>query len=204
MKNFKQYLMESQRTYKYRIKVVGDVDDKMMQLLELNLQKFSPVKIGEPKSSPIQKNPFGFPDVENERVTTIEAEFKYPVIEPFVKQMARLCGLDENRIRMLQSEFENSMDRETEQYQNQMKDSPVLEKEELMDSGKEASKDYADQYLTKLTKEAEKDKKIEMKFAGEKTKPAEDYRKVPGNTKSPLSQVTRMPRPETGASASRK
>lgn len=203
MKNFKQYLMESQRTYKYRIKVVGDVDDKMMQLLELNLQKFSPVKIGEPKSSPIQKNPFGFPDVENERVTTIEVEFKYPVIEPFVKQMARLCGLDENRIRMLQSEFENSMDRESEQFQNQVKDSPVLEKEEMSDSGKEASKDYADQYLTKISKEAAKDK-IEMKFAGEKTKPAEDYRKIPGNTKSPLSQVSRMPRPATGASAQRK
>lgn len=203
MKNFKQYLMESQRTYKYRIKVVGDVDDKMMQLLELNLQKFSPVKIGEPKSSPIQKNPFGFPDVENERVTTIEVEFKYPVIEPFVKQMARLCGLDENRIRMLQSEFENSMDRESEQFQNQVKDSPVLEKEEMSDSGKEASKDYADQYLTKISKESAKDK-IEMKFAGEKTKPAEDYRKIPGNTKSPLSQVSRMPRPATGASAQRK
>lgn len=204
MKNFKQYLMESQRTYKYRIKVVGDVDDKMMQLLELNLQKFSPVKIGEPKSSPIQKNPMGFPGVENERVTSIEAEFKYPVIEPFVKQMARLCGLDENRIRMSQSEFENSMDREHDQFQNQVKDSPVLDNLELRDSGKDASKDYADQYMTKLSKEAVDDKKIEMKFAGEKTKAAEDYRKIPGNTKSPLSQVSRMPRPETGASASRK
>lgn len=198
MKSFKTYLMESQRTYKYCIKIAGDVDDKMLQLLELNLQKFGPMKMDDPKTTPIQKKLSDFDDIVNDRITKIHVEFKYPVIEPFVKQLARLIGLDENRLVMQQADYVDSINDESERLMNQVNHSPLLNHGELEDSGKQANKDYADQYLTKISKEMEKDK-IEMRFAGEKTKPAEDYRKIPGNTKSPMTSINRAPMPSTGA-----
>jgi hypothetical protein len=37
MKNFKDYLAESQRTYNYRMKIVGDVEPAMIKALEEKL-----------------------------------------------------------------------------------------------------------------------------------------------------------------------
>jgi hypothetical protein len=119
-----------------------------------------------------------------------------------IKQLARLLNYDENLVRMVQRTYDDGVNTEVEQYENQMKHSPVLDHEELEDAGKSASKDYADQYQTKIAKEAEKDK-IDMKYAAPKTKQAEDYRKIPGNTKSPMTTIVRLPKPETGSSKSR-
>lgn len=198
MKSFRVYLAESVKTYSYKIKVAGDCPKNWLTMFCANLQKFDPVKISEPKTTPIQKEPYGFPGLTNQQVSIIDVEFKYPATEPMIKQLAKLLNYDENLVIMVQSKADDSFSEEAKQFENQMQESPVLEKEELADAGKEASKDYADQYMTKIAKQAEKDK-IEMKFAGEKTKPAEDTRKAAGNTKSPFSSVSRMPKPNTGS-----
>ena len=202
MKPFKQYLMESVKTYRYKIKVAGTPDKNWVNMFLLNLQKFDPVKIGEPKTTPIQKDPYGFPGLSNQPVTIIDCEFKYPCVESMVKQLARLLNYDENLVCMVQADYDDSVEKEVAQYENQMSHSPVLNHEELEDAGKQASKDYADQYLTKISKETEKDK-IEMKYAAPKTKDAEDYRKIPGNNKSPMTTIARQPKPATGATKSR-
>jgi hypothetical protein len=119
-----------------------------------------------------------------------------------VKQLARLLNYDENMIRMIQKDYDDGVVGEVEAYENQMSHSPVLDHNELEDAGKQASKDYADQYMTKIAKEAAKDR-IDMKYAASKTKDAEDSRKVPGNNKSPMTTISRQAKPETGASKSR-
>lgn len=202
MKSFKHHLMESVRTYVYKIKIAGDVKPIWLDLFLMNLQKFDPVKIGDPKSTPIQKDPYGFPGLKNQAITIIDVEFKYPCTEPMVKQLARLLNYDENCVRMVQKDFDDGIVDETEQYANQMSHSPVLDHEELEDNGKEASKEYGEQYMTRIRKSYEQDK-TEMTFSGEKTKPAEDMRKIPGNNKSPMSQITRPALPKTGASGSK-
>lgn len=202
MKSFRHFLMESVRTYRYKVKIAGQPDKNWVELFGLNLQKFDPVKIGEPKSTPIQKEPYGFPGLTNQSVTIIDVEFRYPCTEPMVKQMARLLNYDENLVRLIQADYDDSVNSEVQQYENQMSHSPVLDREELEDAGKQASKDYADQYMSKIAKEAEKDK-MDIPYAAPKTKPAEDMRKVAGNTKSPMTTIVRQPKPETGASKSR-
>lgn len=202
MKSFKHFLMESVRTYKYKIKIAGDPGKNWMDMFCLNLQKFDPLKIGEPKSTPVQKDPYGFPGLKNQSITIIDAEFKYPCTEPMVKQLARLLNYDENMVRMVQRDFDDSINHEAEQYANQMSHSPVLDHEELEDNGKEASKEYGEQYMSRIRKSYEEDK-IEMPYAGERTKPAKDMRLIPGNQKSPMSTINRPPRPATGASSSK-
>lgn len=196
--SFKKYLMESVRTYQYKIKIAGSPDANWLDMFAMNLQKFDPVKISAPKSTPIQKDPYGFPGLENESITIIDVEFKYPATEPMVKQMARLLNYDENKVRMIQAAFDDSINQETEQYANQMKNSPVLTHLEMEDNGKEASKEYGEQYLPRIAKEAEKDK-MEFTVAGGKTPPAKDIRKIPGNDKSPMTSIKRPPLPAIGA-----
>lgn len=200
MKSLKHYLMESVRTYRYKIKVAGSPDKNWLELFTFNLKKFDPVKIGEAKSTPVQKDPYGFPGLTNQSITIIDVEFKYPCTEPMVRQIARLLNYDENMVRMIQADYDDSVNQEVEQYANQASHTPVLDHEELEDAGKQASKDYADQYLTKIAKETEKDK-IDMPYAAPKTQPAVDTRKKPGNEKSPFTTVERQPKPATGASS---
>jgi hypothetical protein len=201
MKTFRHYLAESVRTYNYKIKVAGTPDKNWLDLFCMNLQKFDPVKISAPKSTPIQKDPYGFPGLENEAITIIDVEFRYPATEPMVKQLARLQNYDENKVRMIQSNFDDSINAEDEMYANQMKNSPVLTHEELEDNGKQANKEYGEQYLPKIKQEAEKDK-TEFTVAGGKTPQAFDpFKPNTQNTgnKSPMTTVKRPPLPQTGA-----
>lgn len=197
MKNFRAYLAESVRTYKYKIKIAGTPEKNWLDMFCYNLQKFDPVKISDPKSTPVQKDPYGFPDLQNHAITIIDVEFRYPAIEPMIKQVARLLNYDENKVRMIQANYDDSVNFEEEQYANQMKESPVLTHEEMGDNGEKASKAYGEQYLPEIFKDYDKEK---IKMTGPVTKPAVDMRKEPGNNKSPMSTVKRQPKPKTGAS----
>ena len=44
MKNFKDYLAESERTYNYRIKIVGDLPQGFYNSLKGKLDQFDPLK----------------------------------------------------------------------------------------------------------------------------------------------------------------
>ena len=159
-----------------------------------NLSKFDPVKIEEPKTTPIQKNPYGFPELENESITIINAEFRYPATEPMIQQVAQLLGKNINMIRVVTTDFNDSINSEADKYANQP--SPVLADETLEDSGKEASKDYANQYLDKVvpTKPS-----IDYKFDAKPTPTAPNKTKEGIGTKSPMSTINRPPKPQTGA-----
>lgn len=194
MKSFRQYLTESFNTYRYKVKIAGDCDSKFLDMLRMNLKKFDPVKIDEPRTTPIQKSPYGFPQMSDVPVTIIDCEFKYPATEPMVRQLCKLLGCDENRVRLIQSDFDDSIDAEAQKYADQA--SPVLEQPEMPDNGKEASKAYAGQYLDQVVP---KTPTFDIPYAGEKTRPAQDVRKTPGNTKSPMTNVYRPPKPATGA-----
>lgn len=200
MKSFKHFLVESVRTYNYKICIVGDPDKNWVDLFCFNLKKFDPIKISEPKRTPVQKNPHGFPDVKNQPVTMFDVEFKYPCTEPMIKQLARLLNYDENMVRMLGAEYSDGLEKEDEQYANQASHSPVLTHEDLEDSGKDANKEYAEQYMSRIRKSYEEDK-MEMSYAAPKTKDAEDMRTLPGNNNSPMTKIYRQPKPATGASS---
>jgi hypothetical protein len=202
MKSFRQYLVESVRTYRYKIKIAGEPDKNWLDMFCYNLQKFDPVKISDPKSTPIQKDPYGFPDLKNEAITLIDVEFRYPAIEPMIKQVARLLNYDENLVRMIQANYDDSVNFEEEQYANQMEHSPVLTHEELEDNGKKASEEYGDQYFPRIFKDYKGDNRVKM--AGPQTAPAADMRKIPGNDESPMSKINRPPKPETGGSSGAK
>ncbi len=198
MKSLRHYLMESVRTYKYTIKIAGDCDQKFLDMFKHNLSKFDPVKIEDPKTTPVQKNVVDFGDLENESVTIIKTEFKYPATEPMIQQCAQACGCNINRVRVFDTQFADGMEEATTKLQNQYdtsKDKALLNTVELEDNGKEASKAYANQYLDQVLP---KEPSIDIPYSAKKTPTAPKDNKETTHM-SPMSKINRPERPATGS-----
>jgi hypothetical protein len=206
MKSLKQYIVESVHTYNYTIKIAGDVDKNFIDLFKYNLNKFDPVKIGAPTSTPIQKDPYGFPNLSNQSVTIIKAEFRYPATEPMIQQIAQLLGYQVDMVRVISSDYDDSINSEAAGYANEMDHNPLLLHPELEEQpgAKEANKNYSDSYLSSI-KDQTKDDKIDIPYAGKQTPDAFDPFKPyldndPRGVKSPMSTIKRPAKPATGAS----
>jgi hypothetical protein len=198
MKKFHEYLSESQRTYTYRIKIVGDVAPDMIKQLEQKLQQFDPVKIGKTKTTPVQAKPADFPAHSNDSVTSMDVEFRYPAIEPQIKQIAQLLFMDPNRIIMLTTAHEDGMALEKEKIADQNTDLLADTDYPAPDAEQKAlSADYSAPYNEHaVLKNAYRS---EFTVAGGKTPPAETTNDLPMGNDSPMTKVKRPPRPATGA-----
>jgi hypothetical protein len=196
MKNFQQYLAESERTYNYRIKIVGDVAPDFIKQFEEKLAQFDVVKITKPKTTPVQLQPADFPKHSNDSVTSMDVEFRYPAIEPQIKQLAQVLFMDPNRIIMLTTPHEDGMDSERERVAAQNKD--LLDSDYPADTPEQLAlkKDYsADPYQHAVLKNAYRS---DFTVAGGKTPPAKTTNDLPMGNSSPMTKVKRPPRPATG------
>ena len=197
MKNFQQYLAESERTYNYRIKIVGDVAPDFVKQLEEKMAQFDVVKISRPKTTPVQLKPADFPKHSNDSVTSMDVEFRYPAIEPQIKQIAQLLMMDPNRIIMLTTPHEEGMDSERERVAAQNKDlldsdypAPDAEQKALI---ADYSAPYDEHAVLKNTYRSD------FTVAGGKTPPAKTTNDLPMGNNSPMTKTKRPPRPATGA-----
>ena len=131
MKSLKHYITESVKSYNYTIKIAGEVDKNFIDMFKYNLNKFDPIKISDPVTTPIQKDPYGFPNLSNQSITIIKADFRYPATEPMIQQIAQLLGYNVNMVRVITSDFNDSINNEADGYANEMQHSPVLTHEEM-------------------------------------------------------------------------
>jgi hypothetical protein len=197
MKPFAKYLAESERTYNYRIKVVGDVPDGFFKELKEKCAQFDVVKMSDAKSTPVRRVIPDFPAFPNQPMKIVDVEFKYPAIEPQIKQLAQILGLDPNRIVMMATPYEQSLDVENEKIEDENKDllnspypAPDAEQKAL-------SKDYATgPYDHAVLKNAYR---TNFTVAGGKTPPANTTNELPMGNKSPMTNIKRQPKPATGA-----
>ena len=197
MKNFQQYLAESERTYNYRIKIVGDVAPDFVKQLEEKLAQFDIVKITKPKTTPVQLKPADFPKHSNDSVTSMDVEFRYPAIEPQIKQIAQLLMMDPNRIIMLTTPHEDGMDSERERVAAQNKD--LLDSDYPADTAEQKAliADYSAPYDEHAV--LKNTYRSDFTVAGGKTPPAKTTNDLPMGNDSPMTKVKRPPRPATGA-----
>ena len=198
MKKFHHYLAESERTYDYRIKILGDVPPTFIKDLEQKLEQFDIVKLSGKKTTPVQRLLKDFPNEENDMVTSVDVSFRYPAIEPQIQQLAQLLGFNPNRIRLLTQPYVNSIDNEISEINTQNKDliadtdypAPNAEQQAL-------KKDYSgDPYKHAVLQNAYRS---DFTVAGGKTPPAKTTNDIKQDNKSPMTDVKRMPRPATFA-----
>lgn len=197
MKHFRDYLIESERTYSYRIKFAGDVPSEFMKAFRTKLDQFDPVKVGDVKTTPIQARTPDFPAYSNERVSTVEVEFRYPAIDAQIRQIAQLLGMDPNRVLMQTPNYSDNNEEERTDIKDQNKDLLSDTDYPAPDTKQKAlSKDYATgPYDHAVLKNAYRS---DFTIAGEKTRPAETTNDIPQGTTSPMSTVKRPPKPATG------
>ena len=197
MKNFQQYLAESERTYNYRIKIVGDIAPDFVKQLEEKMAQFDVVKISRPKTTPVQLKPADFPKHSNDSVTSMDVEFRYPAIEPQIKQIAQLLMMDPNRIIMLTTPHEEGMDSERERVAAQNKD--LLDSDYPADTPEQKAliADYSAPYDEHAV--LKNTYRSDFTVAGGKTPPAKTTNDLPMGNASPMTKTKRPPRPATGA-----
>jgi len=197
MKTFAQYLTESEKTFDYRIKIVGDLPGDFVKEFKVRLKKFDPVSISDVKTTPILAKPKDFPAFNNEAVNMMDVVFRYPAIPLQIQQIAQLLGLDPDRIYINETHWAEGMDQELMGIADQ--GSPVLLSDYPADS--KAQKDLIRDYSA-----VGKDKQVVRNsaddavwtVAGGRTPPAETTNDLPMGVKSPMSTVKRPPRPATG------
>ena len=198
MKPFAKYLAESERTYDYRIKMCGRIPDDLVRQFKTKLDQFDPVKLGDIKITPIQKVLTDFPNNKNDAVTMFDASFKYPAIEPQIKQLFQLLGGDPNLIVMQTQAHVDGLVDEAHRVETENKD--LLANTDLPPPDAEQralKKDYsAEPHDHAVLKNAYRS---DFTVAGGKTPAAKTTNDLPLGTKSPMTNIKRPPKPATGA-----
>ena len=82
MKSLKDYI--TNKTYDFKIKVVGELPAKFESTLKAHLEKYGVASMASTKT-PIQKLPLDFPNADNAEVHIFEVSLKYPVIPPVLR-----------------------------------------------------------------------------------------------------------------------
>lgn len=197
MKTFAAYLAESERLYRYRIKICGEVPTEQIRELQSKLDQFSPEKVGTVKSTPIQRVPTDFPNFENEPVSMFDVSLRYPAIEPQIKQLAQLMGLDPNRVIMQDSDYADGMIAELDRIESENKDILTSEYPAPDAQQRALKKEYATgPYDHAVLKNAYRS---DFTIAGQKTPAAQTTNQLPQGDKSPMTTIKRPPKPATGA-----
>ena len=198
MKSLAKYLAESERSYDYRIKLCGRIPDDLVRQLKSKLSQFDPVSMGDAKVTPIQKIITDFPNNKNDAVTMFDVSFRYPAIEPQIKQLYQLLGGDPNLVVMSTRNYNNAMIDELDKIDSENKDLladtdyPAPDREQ-----KALSRDYsAGPYDHVVLKNAYRS---DFTVAGGKTPAAKTTNDLPMGTKSPMTKIVRPPKPATGA-----
>lgn len=198
MKSFTHYLAESEKTFDYRIKIVGELPSEFLALFKDKLKKFDPVKVGDVKTTPILSKPQDFPAYTNHRVNMVDATFRYPATPPQIQQIAELLGLNADRICINQLDWQEGMDKELLGIEEENTPSLLL-KDYPSDSPeqKQLKKDYAaDAHDKQVVKNSASE--ANWTVAGGKTPPAVTTNDLPMGVKSPMSTIKRPPKPATG------
>ena len=89
MSTFKEYLTESAKSYDYKIKVAGQLEDGFATKMETALQKFEVAKMSAGKKTPIMTLPLDFPALSNEEVNIFDVFTNY---RPPPREMKEYLG----------------------------------------------------------------------------------------------------------------
>lgn len=125
MKKFSDYLLESKKTYSFRVKIAGDLPENFETDLKASLERFSLVSLGKGKRTPIQDVPLDFPELKNKEVTIYAAEVNYPTTpQVLTDYICDTCKCDRSMLRV------RSTNEPTEEYQQHMTDNSSSDKVE--------------------------------------------------------------------------
>ena len=99
MKSFKEFLTESAKTYKFKVRVAGELPEHFVDHMKANLAKYEVINLSAGKTTPITEKPLDFPRLQNMEVTHYEVELKYPATAHILERyLVDNCSIDHSRI----------------------------------------------------------------------------------------------------------
>ena len=151
MKSFAEYITESKKTYKFKIRVAGELPEGWADTMERALQKYDVLNISAGKTTPITEKPLDFPQLQNMEVTHYDAELTYPVTAHLLeKYLVDACGITHSHI-IVRGEHDP-----IEEYQGEENKEPYEAKLNTIELGGEsAQQNVAQNRVMDLLKELE-------------------------------------------------
>ena len=99
MKSFSEYLIESKKTYPFKIGIAGELPEGCDDSLKTSLLKYGCTTLNKGKKTPIQERPLDFPQLENMEVTYYEIECTYPTTSQVLQEyLGRCCNIPQSHI----------------------------------------------------------------------------------------------------------
>ena len=204
--------MESEKEYKFRLKLAIEPTSEMVSLLEKSMVKFGLKSLSEPKKTIIQAKPMDFTNLTNTELWIMDGVCSYPItpqiLEQFVSDSLRIPM---NEIRVIGPDHPGELDQDNlVKNREELEASKKLTPEEKMaksrlmdseykDSPKVTTTDYyGDEYNKKLVakvKEGIKSRNMN-KYAGD-IKPEMPIKELDkGGIMSPIGSVqNKLPDP---------
>lgn len=151
MKNIKEFLTESHRTYPWKIGIAGPLPEGCEEQIKQCMEKWTVASWTKGKKTPIQERPLDFPQLENIDVQYWDAEVRYPTTRDAVQEyIAQCCNVPASHIIVRHPE-------EPQELYQQEKDSgpyeTLLTTEDM--GGESAQKDAGESRIMDLLKELE-------------------------------------------------
>lgn len=101
MKRLDQYLMESQKTYEFRMKTIVELTDEQLDKIETHLRKYEAFDIETPKRTIMQSAPMDFYNSGACEVFIIDFKTKLPVSpQVLINEIVSKIGISEGDIRI--------------------------------------------------------------------------------------------------------
>ena len=193
MKNFKEYLAESAKSWDFRIKIAGSVDATRTKMVETLLSKYMVSKFKKVGTTPIQDLPLDFPHIKNMEVTIFETTVTYPVTQEELRDyLANGLGVTKDAMVVRRPGEPYERYQETKE----IRDGALLDDPNYKEAEKHNFDDYyGDKYNSGFVKELNEILKKQKKARGEKI-PSEGTvhynTQDTTNTKSPIQQAPKV------------
>ena len=169
MRKFVEYLTEAQKTYKFKVRIAGELPEGYADKLESALTKYDIVSISPGKKTPISEKPLDFPQLQNMEVTHYDVEVNYPATAFVLEQyLTTETGVSHSHI-IVRGEGDP-----IERYQEPLDDAPyeaLLNTEDM--GGESAQTEVGSNRVMDLLKELEVARKERAIDPVEGVKPGE-------------------------------
>ena len=150
--SFIQKLNETKKTYKFHIRVAGELPEGFTDSMERALDKYSVVNLSNGKTMPISEKPLDFPNLQNMEVTHFEAEVNYPTTSHVLQTYLGNCCMIPKQNIIVRGEFDP-----IDEIQQPADDTPyeAMLTTEDMGGDKDAQKSAGENRVMDLLKELE-------------------------------------------------
>jgi hypothetical protein len=187
MKNFLEYLTESQKTYEFRIKLANIDPADIIEQLENALEAYGLESLSKAKRLPIKETDIDFPNIKNCQIYLMDAVLTYPVNDMTLRAIiSDRANISLANIFVVPSNHPEELwrwDRANSDIREFKQGEAVLDKPYEDDpAGKDAGKVYAE--AGSLLKELNKEVKWEI--AGSEKTDGSDTNSIPQGTNSPV------------------